>query len=847
MFKGFVKSISAKIKLQPEKIGESLQNHRQSTIKLKDVLKTLKPEDLTNFIWLSILKPDSRFNAKTLSLIRKIDQVKSQKSLSILARNRLLIQSENKNEYYIHESLRIFASHLLTSQEQSNSDLKRLGIKWIDAHQKLILSIQNINEKPTKANDIYFLKNLDWHLQEAQWQEEIHSIISHIFPLNLWKNQVSQDIINNNLESINLISLAEKDCEINFQESPSEYLILLAKYKLMKNIHKHALQNIPAQWVKVLAETETWPEAKALDYIQSQSDSEQQAERIEHLSKIFSTESLDILVNIISDTKLDAARAKAISSIFGRLQPHSQKKALLLISEITSAPYRSMCLSSIASHTPIPLMHSAFTLIKSIQDQKSQALSLESFLPYFTVPLKKKSLELIKNIEDSNTKFRLLSQLKDTFPQVKADIIHLAIDVDTNYTKLAVLWDLQDRQKQTSDQIVTLLETCPSNLDKVLFLTDLIPDANADQLKEIWAIADSFEEDTLWGSAIIELFPFIDADAIDAVIDRTSKLQSDELKGELCIQIFPFAISPTQYQKLDGIIQSIENSDIKGIITSQILDYIPNRLSIVLKALKTITDPIKCLEIKIHLLEHDVAWGEEVIQSIQRLPDATLQTQFLNQAIYLLPNHLIPSTIDLVLNIKQPLNRDTLLNQLTPRLELSQIKQAIIHLSQETYPTELCQNISKQINRNYWESSVTNLEEKTAQALLAQIYPVTSNPPKKNTENILDEIFELSATANQSKILGLCITEIRWDNLQPETLLRIMTILSQGSSLELLRHLPALTQGIAAILGPQSLPDYSNICHQLSQPHLQQKSLDRQSKAHIYHKVESQENWPEIA
>lgn len=847
MLKGFVNSIFNKIKFQPEQIGDNRQNHRPSTSKLKDVLKTLKTDDFTNFLWLSILKPDARFSASTLSILRKIDLAKSQESLNELARRHLLVQIENTNEYYIHESLRVFASHLLTSRKRNNLELKRLGIKWIDAHQKLILSFQNSSQFLDLRQDRYFLYHISWHLKEAQWSDKIHSIIDNIFPLKKWQDQISQNIINDELNFVNLILLAEKDCESRFKDSPSETLLLLSKYKLMKNIYQYALQNIPAQWVRVLVETQMWSEDKALSYIQAQSSSEDQAERIHLLMEIWSPNSLEILLDIIADTKLDSARAKVISHIFARLPLRAKKRTLSLITEIKSDQYRSMCLSAISPHTPVPLMHSVFTLIQSIQDPRSQAIALERFLPYFTLPLKKKSIDIIEKFEDLSTQFRLLSKLQDTFPHLKQDITSLAREIETDYTKLSVLWKLQNRAEQGSDQIIALLDTCTSNLDKVLFLTDLIPESSPKQLQDIWSIIASFKEETLWSSSIVELLPHIDTKAINAVLERTSKLTSEELKSELCIQTIPFATSPAHYEMLDGIIQGIHPPHLKGMTVAQMLDYLPDGLSVVLQSLEQITDPIKRLEIQISLLEHDEVWGEIVFRNIQALTDVTLQTQFLSQVIFLLPNSLIPSTIDFVLGINSLKNRDVLLNQLTPRLEVNDVKKAILQLAQETYPAALCKNVAKQINRHYWESSTIRAEEKVTQALLQQISHIEQNHPRRNTEDILDDIFNLPTTANQSKILSLCISEIQWTTLQPETLLQIMTILSQGSSLELLINLPGLTQGVEVILGAQSLPGYGNICHQLSQPKLKQNHQDLQSRANTFDRVACPELWPETA
>ena len=124
---------------------KNLQNNIDKSFKkskLKEVLFQLSRDIFIDYLWLSALNINKKFNVYTLSILRSKSPKEAQISINELVRLNLIYEDSSTRSYSFNESYRYLANHLLESKPQASKSLPRLGENWKEIHQKIILKFK---------------------------------------------------------------------------------------------------------------------------------------------------------------------------------------------------------------------------------------------------------------------------------------------------------------------------------------------------------------------------------------------------------------------------------------------------------------------------------------------------------------------------------------------------------------------------------------------------------------------------------------------------------------------------------------------------------------------------------
>ncbi|MEH2063525.1 MAG: NB-ARC domain-containing protein, partial [Nostoc sp.] len=358
------------------------ENSLQATFNLS--LKTLQDHDQKaweNFIWLGVLPEDVIIAAPmAVTLWDMESHDEADKHLELLW-NDALLQSDSPisfggvecKGYRIHDLLHYVARSLLIQPPPTG-----MGFNLLNAHSQLLERYRLKTEKNlwhTLVNDGYIHQNLVWHLEKAEWVEEIHQLL----------REESQTLINGNgwFEAreklgepggyITDISHAWELAEANWTESILPQVVSLqCCYALITASLNSLAANVPVNLLLALVKNEKWTPEQGLVYALQ---NPKQQEKVNSLTELVNYLPLN-LQELALQKALAAARAiqdedyraKALSALAEKL-PELLPEALAAARAIQDEDYRAKALSALAEKLPPELLPEALAAARAIQDE----------------------------------------------------------------------------------------------------------------------------------------------------------------------------------------------------------------------------------------------------------------------------------------------------------------------------------------------------------------------------------------------------------------------------------------------------------------------------------------------
>ena len=335
------------------------------------------------FVWLGVLPEDAVMAAPMAATLWGVNQAEAVEMLELLWNDALLLSGSpvwigtgHWLSYRVHDLLHDTACRLLTAKQAYG-----LGLSLTDAHTRLLERYWAQTRDGlwhTLPDDGYIHSHITWHLERAEWIDEIHALLKEetAESQNGWykaRNRLGQ--MAGYLEDVTRAwRLADKQHDISHLPTT---IGLQCRYALVSVSLKSFAKNIPPELLGALVEKEVWPLPHTLAYARQVPNPEQRAMALVELAPHLATGLREQVLqeSLAAARKIIYAgdRAVTFSKLALRLPEELGKCALQNASTAASifqsnAVRYAQLIGWLILHLPEPLLPEALVAAQNTRD-----------------------------------------------------------------------------------------------------------------------------------------------------------------------------------------------------------------------------------------------------------------------------------------------------------------------------------------------------------------------------------------------------------------------------------------------------------------------------------------------
>lgn len=432
-----------------------------------DALRSDDTEAWQHFIWLGVLSNDAAIAAPMAATLWDVHEVAATALLKRLKNGSLLVSSshiriEQRNwpTYHLPHDLRDVVRHLLTTQTIG------LGISLLQAHAELLERYQsglNSNLWHTLADDGYIHAHLTWHLKQAGWIDEIHTLLHEAVFDKVLKEASRR---NGWYEACNrlgqtAIFAADVSCawqlaEDLFEESPSWAIALQYRYALMASVLNNpgvdVAERLPVALPQELTGRQAEVSIQQLNRVLKNLNSDVRTnlliavrdclpESLQAVSQNLRTKSKHKPLGTIRTMQRESDRFSALTRSAPSLRAHLMPEAFAIASAMRTGMYRVKALNVLAPKLPPNLLLEALDIAKCFQGESGdycRAIGLSGLVSWLPERLKPEvlldALVAARSIQDEDFCDSVycaeaLSAVSDSLPEpLRTEVLQEALD-----------------------------------------------------------------------------------------------------------------------------------------------------------------------------------------------------------------------------------------------------------------------------------------------------------------------------------------------------------------------------------------------------------------------------------
>ena len=586
-------------------------------------LRRLKLEQLQQFAWLGVLPEDVNLSAQVAEVLWNVRPLKAKKALIDLRQRSFLtdgvVTFEGELTYRVHDLMHDMACNLIEDGileiQNLNSKIQNLPL----AHQQLL---ERYRARATNhgwdglPNDGYIHRHLTWHMEQANWVNEIHALMamSDTQGRNAWFeacNQIGQPAI-----FVEDVARGWELAEQRYESDQSQSIALQCRYALIKAALNSLIANLSIAMMAEFVKRNFWTIEQAWAYVEQMQASTRLASAIHALTPYLSKSLFqEVLVaaqgiqdessraSVLSElAKVDGADCAAVLAAVQRIQSESSRASALnelakvdgayfteVLAEARGIQDESTQASVLSELAKVDGADCAAVLAaaQGIQDESRRAFVL-SELAKVDGADHAAVLAAVQGIQDEYDYSQAILKMTCFVPYQSSDVAKaLSIVAKTlkvirnGNSEIIYAYLLQDLAKFIPDFLNEALEfasTLESKLDFALILGELTcsyPHLLSQALHMASTLTNPFERDL----ALNGLINNLPSSLINQLIETLYFVQGNELRTEILnkiekVQLFARQTKNDVYQRLQRI-ETVQDPIKRADHLSELLPHLP--------------------------------------------------------------------------------------------------------------------------------------------------------------------------------------------------------------------------------------------------------------------------------
>jgi hypothetical protein len=630
-------------------------------------LKRLPPDRRRAFAWLGVLPEDVTLTPAMTATLWNVELRVARDSLRYLRDKALLLpgfrQTDNFLTYRQHDLLHDLARHLLTAPPDPPiaGEMPGLGLSLHEAHAALLNRYRmraHNNLWHTLPDDGYIHLNLTWHMEQANWLDELHSLVREETTMgqNGWYQ--ARDRLGQTAGYLGDVVRAWRIAQETFYSDQSPIVIgLQCRYALITASFNSMAQNIPAALLTSLMEKKIWPIAQGTAYARQMPD-----------------------LN---------TRAEALSRLIPYLPEGEQltllREALTAAQTIRDLTRRTEVLGRLAPYLPEPLLREVLSAVRAIRNSAVQAGALAVLIPRLAeLGSAEEALSAAQAIKSKPHKAEALCRIVAYLPEhmqltLLRETLTAAHTIPDSAKRIEVLSKLAlFLSGPPLHAALTVAQTIPDIARRAEALAVLIPRlAELGSAEEALSAAQGIQLEPYRAEALCRIAPYLPEDLLQQALTAARAVRWELHRVEALSQLVAYLPETEQVALLREILsaaEAIRDIATRAEMLSQLARYLPEPLlREAVGAAQAIQDLTRRTEVLGRLAAYlpeaeQLTLFRELVTAAQAIQDLTRRTEVLGRLAPYLPEPLLREVLTTAQPIQDLTRRAEALSQLVPYL-----------------------------------------------------------------------------------------------------------------------------------------------------------------------------------
>jgi NB-ARC domain len=366
-----------------ERLGEEEQRKYSLQACFNLSLKRLNPQQFEQFAWLGVLPEDVNLDRRVAAVLWNLSPLRAKKVLIDL-RNRSFLTGgvdtiKGDPSYRVHDLMHDMARISIDCPSSNESNqLSGLGMSVAAAHRGFLerYRAQGEDRRWDKLpSDGYIHRHLTWHMIQAGWLDEIHTLMamSNDIGNNAWFEAC--DRIGQPAIFVEDVARAWKLAEQMYGSEPTRSIGLQCRYALITATLNSLVANLPIRMMAAFVKKGFWTVEQAWAYVEQMQYESRVAEAIQALTPYLNKSLFLIAVGKAREMQCD--RQAEVLSTLAAIDTAYFLEALTATRAIQTEHIQAKVLSSLAAINGANC-NEILTAARAIQSEHSQAEVLNS-------------------------------------------------------------------------------------------------------------------------------------------------------------------------------------------------------------------------------------------------------------------------------------------------------------------------------------------------------------------------------------------------------------------------------------------------------------------------------------
>jgi hypothetical protein len=612
--------------------GEQRKYSLQACFNLS--LKRLSRERFEQFAWLGVLPEDVNLNVNVAAVLWEVSLLQAKKALIDL-RNRSFLTSgaesiEGEPSYRVHDLMHDMArSSIESPMSQNANQLGGLGLMLPIAHGKFL---ERYRERvhghrwDGLMRDGYVHRHLTWHMEQANWLDEIHALMamSDEQGNNAWFEAC--DRLGQPAIFVEDVARAWKLAEQLYEKEPTRAIVLQCRYALITATLNSLVANLPISVMEKFLAQGFWSIEKAWAYVEQMQNEGDIQTAIGVLEPYLNRTLFLLAVEKARSIRDNYHRFWAFLSLSDEIGDVYFLEAVNTAQLVEHESSRASILIFLAGIDSIYLSD-AVAAVRSIKDE-SKRISFLCHLAKIDDTYLSEIVAIAHSIDDDSSRAKILTfiaKIDDDYLSEAASVARLIKDHSSRAEALGGLAKIDSIYLSEAVSAARLITNESHYQDQSLTLSSLA-EINGADFHEFLEVARSIEDESNRVSVLISLVQIDGADAAELLIEARS-IEDESSRAHILVNLAK--IDSACFPEAVATARSIENESNRALLLSSLAKidsaYFPEAIT----TARLVRDGFYTERILISLSEIDGGNCHELLALSRSILDESSRAYFL--------------------------------------------------------------------------------------------------------------------------------------------------------------------------------------------------------------------------
>jgi ABC-type transporter Mla MlaB component len=683
-------------------------------------LQWLEPELLKRFIWLGVLQEDAIIQQKMVMTLWNVEDWEAEEALLSLYESSLLNAGletlEGEQTYQMHDLLHLIAQDLIEHPQNGEvtqkpmsklQNLSGLGLTLAEAHRQFL---ERYRERASNhrwdglPNDGYIHRHLTWHLEQANWDDELHALMS--MSDNRGRNAWFEacDRLGQPAIFVNDVARGWNIAERGYEGERAGAIVLQCRYALITATLNSLVANLPIGMMAEFVKHGFWTVEQAWAYVEQMQDEKKNAEAIQALAPYLSNSLFHVALEEAREIQDESSRAVALSEL-AKIDSAYFEEALQAAREIEDESSRARVLIELTK-IDSTYFGEALQADREIEDESSRGLVLSELAKidsvHFNVLLK--AAREIKHMDSRASVLITLAKIDLAYFE---EALQTVREIKDEFSRAKALGELAKIDSAYFEESLTAARKIKNEYWRALVLSELAK-INSAYFEESLTAARKIKNE-YWRALVLSELAKINSAYFEEASQTAREIEDEFLRALVLSELAK--IDSACFEEALQTARDIKDENWRAFVLSKLAKINSAYFDVLLEAAREVKDDSSWASVLSELAKIDSAYFEEALQAARHIKDEFLRAMALS-ALTNINSAYFKEALTAARDIKDELRRTSVLSTLAKidSVYFEEALQAARHIKDEDSRAFVLSELAN-INSAYFEEALAAARE----------------------------------------------------------------------------------------------------------------------------------------